>query len=380
MRSLLLFLAALISSGCASIAKTTLPFNSLPTPTGPFAVGTSIETWSDKSRPESFTDAPQDYRRIAVQYWYPIADSDSGTTSQYIDQPALKMRAFAKNMGLPKWLVGHIQDIKTNSTLDAPLHPSGNNYPVVVFSHGLGGMKTQNSILAEELASHGYFVVSADHAFDAFLTVFDDGTVADYRSGSDGINTEEEFWAARGPQLAARAGDIRFMLNTIAERQAATTGELTSDGLWRRADLSRVGIFGHSFGGATSIMASDQDPRVLAAVALDGWMVPIPRDVIKRGTNKPFLYLGQAQWDDPLNYKKLEKFMANSDGDVRSEFLPNTKHMDFADAPHLSSFARRIGFAGSMPSDELRDKLNADILGFFAQHLNVPKPETLMLP
>lgn len=380
MRSLLLFLAALISSGCASIAKTTLPFNSLPTPTGPFAVGTSIETWSDKSRPESFTDAPQDYRRIAVQYWYPIADSDSGTTSQYIDQPALKMRAFAKNMGLPKWLVGHIQDIETNSTLDAPLHPSGNNYPVVVFSHGLGGMKTQNSILAEELASHGYFVVSADHAFDAFLTVFDDGTVADYRSGSDGINTEEEFWAARGPQLAARAGDIRFMLNTIAERQAATTGELTSDGLWRRADLSRVGIFGHSFGGATSIMASDQDPRVLAAVALDGWMVPIPRDVIKRGTNKPFLYLGQAQWDDPLNYKKLEKFMANSDGDVRSEFLPNTKHMDFADAPHLSSFARRIGFAGSMPSDELRDKLNADILGFFAQHLNVPKPETLMLP
>jgi len=380
MRSLLLFLAALISSGCASIAKTTLPFNSLPTPTGPFAVGTSIETWSDESRPETFTDAPQDYRRIAVQYWYPIADSDSGTTSQYIDQPALKMRAFAKNMGLPKWLVGHIQDIETNSTLDAPLHPSGNNYPVVVFSHGLGGMKTQNSILAEELASHGYFVVSADHAFDAFLTVFDDGTVADYRSGSDGINTEEEFWAARGPQLAARAGDIRFMLNTIAERQAATTGELTSDGLWRRADLSRVGIFGHSFGGATSIMASDQDPRVLAAVALDGWMVPIPRDVIKRGTNKPFLYLGQAQWDDPLNYKKLEKFMANSDGDVRSEFLPNTKHMDFADAPHLSSFARRIGFAGSMPSDELRDKLNADILGFFAQHLNVPKPESLMLP
>lgn len=380
MRSLLLFLAALISSGCASIAKTTLPFNSLPAPTGPFAVGTSIETWSDESRPETFTDDPQDYRRIAVQYWYPIADSDSGTTSQYIDQPALKMRAFAKNMGLPKWLVGHIQDIETNSTLDAPLHPSGNNYPVVVFSHGLGGMKTQNSILAEELASHGYFVVSADHAFDAFLTVFDDGTVADYRSGSDGINTEEEFWAARGPQLAARAGDIRFMLNTIAERQVATTGELTSDGLWRRADLSRVGIFGHSFGGATSIMASDQDPRVLAAVALDGWMVPIPREVIKRGTDKPFLYLGQTQWDDPLNYKKLEKFMANSDGDVRSEFLPNTKHMDFADAPHLSSFARRIGFAGSMPSDELRDKLNADILGFFAQHLNVPKPESLILP
>ena len=380
MRSLLLFFAALISSGCASIAKTTLPFNSLPPPTGPFAVGASIETWSDKSRSETFTDDPDDYRRIAVQYWYPIDESDAGITSKYIDQPALKMRAFAKNMGLPKWLVGHIQDLETNSTLNAPLRPSKHDYPVVVFSHGLGGMKTQNSILAEELASHGYLVVSADHAFDAFLTVFDDGSVADYRSGSDGINTEEEFWAAHGPKLAARAGDIRFMLNRIAEQQTPSKEGLVSDAVWQRADLSRVGIFGHSFGGATSIMASDQDPRVLAAVALDGWMVPIPREVIMRGTDKPFLYLGQEQWDDPLNYKKLEKFMTNSDGDVRSEFLPNTKHMDFADAPHLSSFAKRIGFAGSMPSDELRDKLNADILAFFAQHLNEPKSENLTLP
>jgi dienelactone hydrolase len=380
MRSLLLFLAALCSSGCASIVKTTLPFNNLPPPTGPFAVGTSIETWSDSSRAETFTEDSGDVRRIAVQYWYPIAGGDSGTTSQYIDQPDLKMRAFAKNMGLPTWLVGHIKDIKTNSTLDAAPYSSDQNYPVIVFSHGLGGMKTQNSILAEELASQGYFIVSADHAFDSFLTVFDDGTTADYRSSSDGITTEEEFWAARGPQLAARTGDIRFMLNRIAELQATSASELAGNTLWQRLDLSRVGIFGHSFGGATSIMASDQDPRVLAAAALDGWMVPIPQDVINRGTDKPFLYLGQEQWDDPLNYKKLEKFMANSSGEVRSEFLPNTKHMDFADAPHLSSFAKRIGFAGTMPSKDLREKLNADILWFFALHLNGPKPEVLISP
>lgn len=380
MRSLLVFFAALLSSGCASIAKTTLPFNNLPPPTGPFAVGTSIETWSDESRLETFTDNPEDYRRIAVQYWYPVTISESGLTSPYIDQPAVKMRAFAKNMGLPRWLIGHIQDVQTNSILDAPLDTTTSTLPVVVFSHGLGGMKTQNSILAEELASQGYLVVAADHSFDAFLTVFDDGSVADYRSSSDGITTEEAFWAARGPQLTARTKDVLFMLDRIADRQTNSVRQLPNDELWQRADLSRVGVFGHSFGGATSIMASDQDSRVLAAVALDGWMVPIPRDVIKRGTNKPFLYLGQAQWDDPLNYNKLEKFMANSGGEVRSEFLPNTKHMDFADAPHLSSFAGRIGFAGSMPSDRLREKLNADILDFFAQHLDGPNRKALDQP
>lgn len=384
MRSLLLFFAALLSSGCASIAKTTLPFNNLPPPSGPFAVGTAIETWSDRSRPETFTDNPDDYRRIAVQFWYPIAADAVGEASPYIDQPDLKMRAFAANMGLPRWLVGHIKDLNTNSTLNAALNPATPSLPVVIFSHGLGGMKTQNSILAEDLASQGYLVVAADHAYDAFMTVFADGTIADYRSGSDGINTEAEFWAARGPQLAARTGDVMFMLNQIHQRQFDSQSAQPANPVWQRADLSRVGVFGHSFGGATSIMASDQDPRILAAVALDGWMVPVPPEVIKRGTSKPFLYLGQQQWDDELNYKKLDRFLANSNGIVHSERLPNTKHMDFADAPHLSSFAKRIGFAGSMPSEELRAKLSADILGFFNTHLNVSsegvQQQTLVQP
>ena len=384
MRSLLLFFAALLSSGCASIAKTTLPFNNLPPPSGPFAVGTAIETWSDRSRPETFTDNPDDYRRIAVQFWYPIAADAVGEASPYIDQPDLKMRAFAANMGLPRWLVGHIKDLNTNSTLNAALNPATPSLPVVIFSHGLGGMKTQNSILAEDLASQGYLVVAADHAYDAFMTVFADGTIADYRSGSDGINTEAEFWAARGPQLAARTGDVMFMLNQIHQRQFDSQSAQPANPVWQRADLSRVGVFGHSFGGATSIMASDQDPRILAAVALDGWMVPVPPEVIKRGTSKPFLYLGQQQWDDELNYKKLDRFLASSNGIVHSERLPNTKHMDFADAPHLSSFAKRIGFAGSMPSEELRAKLSADILGFFNTHLNVSsegvQQQTLVQP
>jgi hypothetical protein len=33
-----------------------------------------------------------------------------------------------------------------------------------------------------------------------------------------------------------------------------------------------------------------------------------------------------------------------------------------------------------MPSNDLRDKLNADILGFFAQHLKGHQPESLTLP
>ena len=43
--------------------------------------------------------------------------------------------------------------------------------------------------------------------------------------------------------------------------------------------------------------------------------------------------------------------------------------MDFADSPHLSNFAKRVGFAGTVPAEALRAKLNADILRFFTDHV-----------
>lgn len=377
MRIAFILLAALTSFGCTGVLRNTLPFNDLPAPEGPYAVGTQTETWQDASRTEEFTDDPGDLRRIVVQYWYPSLPIGDGAPLAYITEPDVKMPAFAKSMGLPKFLVNHIRDVQTHSVPKAPLHPDANNLPLIVFSHGLGGMKTQNSIQAEELASRGYVVIAADHAYDAFLTLFDDGTTADYRSSGQGITTEDEFWAARGPQLATRAADVTFMLDVIAsaQRDTAKNGSesaqqiASSNPLWRVVDLSRIGVFGHSFGGATSIMALDRDPRLRAAVVLDGWMVPVPEAVIDSGAAKPILYLGQERWDEPLNYEKLSRFVENSSAPVATEFWPGTKHMDFADSPHLSTFAKRIGFAGSVPAEELRARLNADILRFFADYV-----------
>ena len=76
MRFAFIALAALASFGCSSILRTTLPFNDLPAPEGPYAVGTQIETWLDASRAEAFTDDPTDRRRIVVQYWYPSLPSN----------------------------------------------------------------------------------------------------------------------------------------------------------------------------------------------------------------------------------------------------------------------------------------------------------------
>ena len=118
--------------------------------------------------------------------------------------------------------------------------------------------------------------------------------------------------------MATRTADVVFMLDVIAAAQNG--GKRASPNpLWQRVDLSRIGVFGHSFGGATGIMALDSDPRIRAAVVLDGWMVPVPESVIDRGAEKPILYLGQklgrtvelrklARFEGTVQYRSKRKF------------------------------------------------------------------------
>ena len=64
MRVIFLALILLHSFGCSTVVRTTLPFNDLPAPGGPFMVGTGIETWEDTSRLETFTDVPKYLRLV----------------------------------------------------------------------------------------------------------------------------------------------------------------------------------------------------------------------------------------------------------------------------------------------------------------------------
>ena len=112
-------------------------------------------------------------------------------------------------------------------------------------------------------------------------------------------------------------------------------------------------------------MALDSDPRIRAAVVLDGWMVPVPEPLSTAEPQNLYSYLGQREsWGEPLNYEKLSRLETNSAVPVQTEILTGTKHMDFADSPHLSTFAKRVGFAGSVPAEQLRAKLNTDICAF----------------
>ena len=58
--------------------------------------------------------------------------------------------------------------------------------------------------------------------------------------------------------------NIIFVINQI---------EKYKDDFSFNMDLDKIGVFGHSFGGATGVVASWNDIRISACLNLDGWFV-----------------------------------------------------------------------------------------------------------
>jgi len=288
----------MLSIGCVSV-----PFNDVPKPTGNKNTATYSIELIDLNRLEWFTDSPNDLRKIMIQVWYPT-DEYEGEKELYIDYGDIRIKALADQFDYNPSLFRKLINIKTNSIKRA-VPSKDSSFPLIIFSHGLGGNRTQNTIMVEELASHGYVVIAIEHPYDANVSIFNSGEIADYRSGINYQNrksqklTPEEFWAIRLPQLKTRAGDVNFVLNQIE------LGNFPNQ-LMKIINLDNIGIFGHSFGGATSIYSSYVDDRIDACINLDGWMVVVPDDIINNGIGKNFMYIGQEQWDEKLNYQKLD--------------------------------------------------------------------------
>ncbi|GAA1943123.1 alpha/beta hydrolase family protein [Kitasatospora viridis] len=241
----------------------------LPRPTGPHPVGTVDLTLVDPTRPGPTPGSPL---RLMASLWYPARPTGHHPLAPWMGAGAL--RAFLASGGFPpSSALGPL----TAGHLGAPVHRPGHSLPVVVHSHGAHDHRSDTTIVVQELASHGYLVVTVDHANDSF-TQFPDGRVLT----PDG---------ARMPGAAGFAEDVRFLLDRIEElaagRNPDADGRQLPEGLGAALDLDRIGMFGWSKGGAATALTMAADRRVKAGLALDGTMDP----VITGDLDRPFMLL-----------------------------------------------------------------------------------------
>jgi predicted dienelactone hydrolase len=132
---------------------------------------------------------------------------------------------------------------------------TGQRFPVILFSHGLGGSKVAGKFWGEHWASHGYVVVHLQHP------------------GSD-----ESLWKDKAPgaveaslkgamtmsNLGLRVGDVHFVIDEVIRRARVQSAPFD------RADATKIGMSGHSFGAQTTLsIAGQQNPAVAGQSGFD---------------------------------------------------------------------------------------------------------------
>jgi predicted dienelactone hydrolase len=371
-----------VSAACAVV----LPVFDLAPPEGAFGVGTTTLYLVDSSRSEIITERPDDRRELVVQMWYParISAEVAAEPAPYITPEV--GAAYAEKYGLPAFATSHLDRVETHAYQDVPL--ADGQYPVLLFSHGYNVPPALYTSFLVDMASRGYVVASVNHTYESTAAVFPDGRVATF-SHTFVQNThkaamwaqidslEQQYRRSEGADRLATlrainriypnadmmrrwAADLSFVIDELTRRHA----EDSESRFHQRLDLTRLGAFGHSAGGAAAGQLLLVDDRVRAGVNWDGaqW-----GDAIDAPFTQPFMMI-TADWDatkfqpNPLIYRQ------GSETAFYDLTIEGTGHSSFSDIPRLIPL-QAVNQAGPIAPERAALITTAYTGAFFDRHL-----------
>ena len=217
----------------------------LPEPRGSFSVGTQAIEISDPQRKMFRGNNP---RRWMIQAFFPIEKTRS--------QNFHYMPGTLENGGV----LG--STVFAHANTDARISMSG-PFPVILFLHGLGNVRQSYTILCEEIASHGYVVLSFDEPYVASFVRFPDNSKVTV--------TFHDAW------YLPRDRDFRYQYYDEAMKTAIQDfgfvvdhlSELNHQYFSGMLNPSLIVAAGHSFGGNVAHTFGFQDRRVSAVLDID---------------------------------------------------------------------------------------------------------------
>jgi len=331
----------------------------LPALTGPYHIGVQSIPLVDPNRPEYFTADPTDVREFMVQLWYPRDPNASGPQDPYMDPLTflwLKNQSPVPLITIPDTAYRFVHPHgQLNSQVAAGLHP------VLVFSPGYDGVYQIYTSLIEDLASHGFVVAAINHPYVSGITVFPDGHTVDIATPpTDPV----ERAAFMNMSLRTIIGDAKFTLDFL------TTLNATNSTFGGTLDLGRVGMLGHSFGGANTAVCCLEDARFKAGLTLDGYF---DTGFLNGTISQPFLLMVQeARFANDSN----TMFVWNhTTGDVFKVGITGSTHYAFTDVGTLLSHLvplippRLLGF-GTIAPKRMVNVTRAYEVTFFEVYLD----------
>lgn len=322
-------------SGCLLVSFCILPGILFPqfkevAPTGSFNVDTQSVTFVDESRVDPFSPSGES-RKLTVQFWYPsvVGDTDS--------------------------------------------------FPLVVFSHGAFGFRGSNLSTFEDLASNGYVVCSIDHSYHSFFARHTDGSstlvnldfLNDAVNITNGVYDEETSYDKTHEWLVLRTVDMNFVLDELLHNQSGRIPEDVS----ARIDPDKIGLSGHSLGGATAAKLGRDRPDVDAVAVIDGTMFGEEvafedgRAVVN-DTPYPIPLLNLYNEDHYEEARQLGTTYDNLSAsahavEAHDVVIHGSGHLNFTDLPLFSPALAHMLGTGTVDSRYCIETMNQIVLEFF---------------
>lgn len=347
-----------------------LPVPELPIPGGPEPIGTFSVQLTDSERDEVYDENRIGPREFMAQVWYPSQATGNTARVPWHENWDVVAPAVSMEMGLPSWFLDHTRFTMSHAT-DAPPIASG-TFPVIIYSHGWSGVRTDTLNQIEHLASHGYIVIAPDHTYLAAATVLEDGEVVPQnpdalpdpeKDGADEADddVEEEAYQEAATQLVAtQAADLVTILDGL---EAGKTGPFPE--VVQNADLNRIGIYGHSTGGGAAIKVCLEDDRCGAVLAMDPSVTPLTPEDLQLTMTKPALYLRSEEWQGSDDDALVSGIAARGQEVTYSVGVEGATTNDFVMIPLLTPLADQFGWKGPIPAGRVITIVNNYLLGFF---------------
>ncbi|WP_329286392.1 alpha/beta hydrolase family protein [Streptomyces sp. NBC_00691] len=328
----------------------------LPAPTGPYSVGSTVLPLVDRSRTDPWVPTA-DGRALMVTLHYPASAAGGGRPAPYATREEARLLAAELGPGVSGDLLART---RTHSRTDA--RPAPGRRPLVLLSPGFSVSRWTLTHLAEDLASRGYVVASVDHAYESYGISLPGG-----RTLTCVACTALDEGGVHGSVVTStRAADMRYVLDRL-------TGPRP---VWKHADVidaRRIGMAGHSIGGASAASAMVADQRVDAGINMDGsFWEELPADGLR---GRPFMMLGthDAMHLPGGTDTTWDRTWTGLDGWKRWVTVAGSEHFTFSDGPVIS---RHFGLPQpELPTDRAVDVTRTYVAAFFDQHLRgIPRP------
>lgn len=328
-----------------------------PKPMGTYDVGTELLMFKYQSKDSI---SPQK-RNLNIQIWYPIKNETS-TYAPYIQDSALVSALIEDQyLNLEKEVIKGWDTLLTYANPEPGTSIPENKYPLIIFSHGFGMPKVNYSVLATEIASHGYVVAAIDHPGSG-LTIMPDGLVVRLTPNPDGPNGK----------VVEFCEDISHTISAI----------LKTERFGNFINKESIGIIGHSLGGAAALNIGQYDKRVKASINLDGHLFG---DAMENGVLIPFLSILQRpqfegkEVSDSLKFERRLEWEGIIEKSNRESQVVNVKgmmHFDFSDLPFIIPDSMRAKNGGVLNAQKSHEILSKLVVSFF--NLNLKNDSTIV--